>query len=131
MVFKIYYCDSSDTADAVERNFRKAGFRTIVYDQSGCAAFDIIPDEQDYTKTRIVINDSYGNEIFNESFRFRRNYLVIFEDNTVITLRRDFHPGEHTARNREKMDTFINALREKIKPSTDIIIQDDDEVYVV
>lgn len=131
MVFKIYRCDSSDTADAVERNFRKVGFRTIAYDQSGCAAFDIIPDEQDYTKTRIVINDSYGNEILNESFRFRRNYLVIFEDNTVIALRRDFHPGEHAARNREKLDTFINALREKIKPSTDIIVQDDDEVFAV
>lgn len=131
MVFKIYYCDSSAIADSVERDFRKSGFRTIAYYQSGCATFDIIPDEQDYTRTRIVINDSCGNEIFNESFRFRRNYLVIFEDNTVITLRRDFHPGEHTARNREKLDTFINALREKIKLSNDITIQDDDEVFVV
>ncbi|MDT3368575.1 MAG: hypothetical protein LIR40_08020 [Bacteroidota bacterium] len=131
MVFKIYYCDSSDTADAVERNFRKSGFRTTTYDQSGCVTFDIIPHEQDYTRTRIVINDSCGNEILNESFRFWRNYLVVFEDNTVITLRRNFPPGEHTARNREKLDTFINALREKIKPSNDIIIQDDDEIFVV
>ena len=131
MLFKFFYCDSSDTAEAVERNFRKSGYKTTTYDRIGCATFDIIPHEQDYTRTRIVINDSCGNEILNESFRFWRNYLAVFEDNTVITLRRYFHPGEHSARNREKMVAFINALREKIKPSNDILIQDDDEDFVV
>ena len=131
MLFKFFYCDSSDTADVVEHNFRKSGYKTTTYDRIGCASFDIIPHDLDYTRSRIVINDACGNEILNESFRFWRNYLVVFEDNTVITLRRNFHPGEHSARNQEKMDAFINALHEKIKPSTDVLIQDDDEDFVV
>ena len=131
MLFKIYYCDSSATADVVYRDYREAGYETTEYDRKDCATFDIIPHKQDYTRTRIVINDSCGNEIFNESFRFWRNYLVVFEDNTVIALRRNFHPGEHTAQNREKMDEFINALREKINLSNDVLIQDDDEDFVV
>lgn len=131
MVFKIYYCDSPATADAVMDHYLDSGYETTEYDRKDCATFDIIPNEMDFTKTKIVIKDDKGNEIYNDSFRVWRNYLVVFEDNTIIALRRNFYPGERSTRNREKMDVFINAIREKIKPANDVLIQDDDEDFVV
>lgn len=131
MLFKIYYCDSPATADVVMEHYLDSGYEATEYDRKDCAAFDIIPNEMDFTKTKIVIKDGKGNEIYNDSFRVWRHYLVVFEDNTIITLRRNFYPGERSTRNREKMDAFINAVREKIKPSNDVLIQDDDEDFVV
>lgn len=131
MLFKIYYCDSQATADVVMDHYLDSGYEATEYGRKDCAAFDIIPNEMDFTKTKIVIKDGNGNEIYNDSFRVWRHYLVVFEDNTIITLRRNFYPGERSTRNREKMDAFINAIREKIKPSNDVLIQDDDEDFVV
>lgn len=131
MVFKIYYCDSSGTADVVMDHYLAGGYEKSPYDRMDCTAFDTIPNEMDFTKTKIVIKDDKGNEIYNDSFRVWRHYLVIFEDNTIITLRRNFYPGERSTRNREKMNEFINAIREKLNQSNAVIIQDDDEDFVV
>lgn len=131
MLFKLFYCDDPSTARHVFSEYQTAGYDTGVYDRANCATVDIIPNKTDYTRNRIVINDADGHELLNESFRFWRNYLVIFEDKTIIALRRDFDPGEHSKRNRDKMDEFINAIREKINQSNAVIIQDDDEDFVV
>lgn len=131
MLFKVYYCDSSVKADEVYQVWLKEGYKTAVCYCDDGVTFDIFPNKMDYTRNRIVINDADGHELLNESFRFWRNYLVIFEDKTIIALRRDFDPGEHSKRNRDKMDEFINAIREKINQSNAVIIQDDDDDFVV
>lgn len=131
MLFKIFYCDDSSTADLVMDHYQDGGYENTPYDRKDCATFDTIPNEMDFTRTRIVIKDSRGKEIYNDSFRFWRHYLVVFEDNTVIALRRNFYSGENSKRNRDKMNAFIDAIREKLNQPNDVLIQDDDEDFVV
>lgn len=131
MLFKLYYCDDSATADDVYRDFLYEGYDTLAYDRKDCASFDVFPNMTDFTRTKLSIKNSNGDTVYNDTFRYWRNYLVIFEDNTIITLTRKFSPGENSKRNRDKMDAFINAIREKINQPNAIIIQDDDEDFVV
>lgn len=131
MLFKFFYSDDSSVADTVMDHYQTDGYESTMYDRKNCATFDIIPNEIDFTKTRIVIKNERGNEIYDEMFSVWRHYLVVFEDNTVITLRRNFYPGEYTKRNRDKMDAFIDAIREKLNQQNGILIQDDDEDFVI
>lgn len=131
MLFKIFYCDDSSTADVVMDHFQEDGYEDSPYDRRNCATFDIIPNEMDFTKTKIVIKDDEGDEIYKDTFSYWRHYLVIFEDNTIITLRRNFSPGENSKRNRDKMNAFIDAICEKLNQQNDVLIQDDDEDFVV
>ena len=131
MLFKIFYCDDPDTADTVMDRYQTDGYDTAPYDREDCATFDTIPNEMDFTRTWIVIKNERGEEIYNDTFRFWRHYLVVFEDNTIITLRRNFNSGEYSKRNRDRMNAFIDAIREKLNQSNDIFIQDDDEDFVI
>lgn len=131
MLFKLFYCDDPSTARHVFSEYQYTGYDTGIYDRANCATFDIFQNARNYADSRIIIKDSNGKEKYNDRLSYWRNYIIIFEDNTIITLRRNFYPGERSTRNREKMDAFINAVREKIKPSNDVLIQDDDEDFVV
>ena len=132
MLFKIYYSDDATTADCAYRSFLKDGYATESYDRKGCATFDIMPnDSGDYTRSMFSIKNSEGENIYSGNFKFWRNYLVVFEDNTVITLIRNFSPSRQIKRNRDMVNKFINAICEKLNQSNAVIIQDDDEDFVV
>lgn len=131
MLFKIFYCDDPSTARHVFSEYQTAGYGTGVYDRANCATVDIFQNASSYVDSRIIIKSSNGAERYNDRLSYWRNYIIIFEDNTIISLFRDFNPRENSKRNNDMLTGFINAINEKIKPSHDVIIQDDDEDFVV
>lgn len=132
MLFKIYYCDDATTADYAHRSFLEEGYATEAYDHKDCATFVIMPNAAgDYTRSMFSIKNSDGENIYSSTFRFWRHYLVVFEDNTVFTLIRHFSPSRQTERNRDMVAKFVNAIREKLNQSNAVIIQDEDEDFVV
>lgn len=131
MLFKIYYCDDATTADYAHRSFLEEGYATEAYDHKDCATFVIMPNaDGDYTRSLFSIHNNDGENIYSGTFRCWRNYLVVFEDNTVITLIRNFSPSKQIKRNRDMVDTFVNAICEKLNPSNAVIIQDDEDFVV-
>lgn len=131
MLFKLFYSDDPSTARHVFSEYQYAGYDTGIYDRANCASFDIFQNARNYADSRIIIKDSNGKEKYNDRLSYWRNYIIIFEDNTVINLFRDFNPHEDSKRNNDMLTGFINAINEKIKPSNDVLIQDDDEDFVV
>ena len=131
MLFKLFYCDSSATADVVYRDYREAGYETTEYDRKDCATFDVFQNANNYADSRIIIKSSNGKEKYNDQLSYWRNYIIIFEDNTIVSLFRDFNPNEDSKRNRDKINAFVDAIREKFNQPSAVIIQDDDEDFVV
>ena len=104
---------------------------TGVYDRANCAMFDVFQNANNYADSRIIIKSSNGAEKYNVRLSYWRNYIIIFEDNTIVSLFRDFNPHEDSKRNRDKINAFIDAIREKFNQPSTVIIQDDDEDFVV
>ena len=131
MLFKLFYCDDPSTARHVFSEYQEAGYDTGVYDRADCATFDVFQNANNYADSRIIIKSSNGREKYNDRLSYWRNYIIIFEDNTVINLFRDFNPHEDSKRNRDMLSAFINAIREKFNQPDGVIIQDDDDDFVV
>lgn len=131
MLFKIFYCDDSSTAKHVLAEYQKVGFATGIHDRASCATIEVIPSPRNYAESRITIRNITDREIYTDRLCYWRNYIVVFEDNTVISLLRNFDPREDSKRNHDMLTEFINAIQIKTKPSNDIIIQDDDDDFVV
>ena len=93
--------------------------------------FDVFQNANNYADSRIIIKSSNGAEKYNDRLSYWRNYIIIFEDNTIVSLFRDFNPHEDSKRNRDKINAFIDAIREKFNQPSAVIIQDDDEDFVV
>lgn len=131
MLFKIFYCDDSTTAKTVLAEYKKNGYDTGTYDRSDCATIDISLNTRNYADSRISIRNSKGREKYNDRLSYWRNYIVVFEDNTVISLFRDFNGNEDSRRNRDMLTTFIQDLSIKTKQSNDVFILEEDEAFVV
>lgn len=131
MVFKIFYCDDSSTAKHVLAEYQKLGFATGIHDRENCATIDIIPSERNYANSRIIIKNIMDKETYTDRLSYWRNYIIVFEDNTVISLLRNFDPSEDSKRNHERLREFINAIQMKTNQLNDITIQDDDDDFVV
>lgn len=131
MVFKIFYCDSADTARHVFNEYQKAGYASDIWDRIDCATFDIFRDPNYFVESQLVIKNSKGKEIYSDRLSYWRNYIIVFEDNTVINLFRDFNSSEDSIRNNDMLTKFINRVHEKLNPPNTVIIQDDDEDFVI
>lgn len=131
MLFKLFYCDDPSTARHVFSEYQYAGYDTGIYDRANCATFDIFQNARNYADSRIIIKDSNGKEKYNDRLSYWRNYIIIFEDNTIVSLFRDFNPHEDSKQNRDKINAFVDAIREKFNQPSAVIIQDDDEDFVV
>lgn len=131
MLFKIFYCDDSTTAKTVLAEYKKNGYDTGTYDRSECATVDIIPNGRNYADSRISIRTSNGREKYNDRLSYWRNYIIVFEDNTVVSLLRDFNGNDATKRNLDMLTEFINAIHIKTKQANDVFILEEDEVFVV
>lgn len=131
MVFKLFYCDDPSTARHVFSEYQYAGYDTGIYDRANCAMFDIFQNARNYADSRIIIKDSNGKEKYNDRLSYWRNYIIIFEDNTIVSLFRDFNPHEDSIRNNDMLTKFINRVHEKLNPPNTVIIQDDDEDFVI
>lgn len=131
MLFKLFYCDDPLTARRVFSEYQYAGYDTGVYDHANCTTFDIFQNANNYADSRIIIKGSNGAEKYNDRLSYWCNYIIIFEDNTIVSLFRDFDPCEDSKRNRAKIHAFVHAIREKFTDASTVIIQDDDEDFVV
>lgn len=131
MLFKIFYCDDAATARHVFNEYQNAGYATDIYDRSDCATFDIIRDTSYFVENRLVIKGSNGRSKFSERLSYWRNYIIVFEDNTVVNLIRNFNGSEDSVRNNDMLTKFINLVHEKLNQTNTVIIQDDDEDFVI
>ena len=131
MVFKLFYCDDAATARHVFSEYQEAGYDTGVYDRADCATFDVFQNANNYADSRIIIKSSNGKEKYNHRLSYWRNYIIIFDDNTIISLFRDFDSSEDSIRNNDMLTKFINRVHEKLNPPNTVIIQDDDEDFVI
>lgn len=131
MLFKIFYCDDAATANYIFNEYQTAGYDTDIYDRAGCATFDIVQNERNYVDSQLIIKNRHGKEQYKEQLSYWRNYIIVFEDNTVINLFRNFNSHVDSKQNREMLTNFINAVRETFNRQNVIIIQDDDEDFVV
>lgn len=127
MLFKIFYCDDINSAYAVRDQYQNNEYADCnAYDRVSCKKFIFEPNDG-FVTGRIRILDKNDHRVYSDNIRYWCNYIVKFEDGTVIYLIRNYSAGERSTRNKEAIETFVNQMNEKLNPTTLLLLQDDAE----
>ena len=127
MLFKIFYCDDINSAYAVLEQYQNNEYADCgMYDRSACKKFIFEQNDGDFVNGRIrIYNDD--SCVYADNARYWCNYIVKFEDGTVIYLIRDYSAGEMSLRNMEALEKFVNQMNEKLNQTTPLLLQDEPE----
>ena len=128
MLFKIFYCDDTTSAHGVLDQYQNNEYADCdTYDRASCKNFIFEQCGGDFVGGRIRILDKNDHCSYADNVRYWCNYIVKFEDGTVIYLIRNYSAGEMSLRNMEALKKFVNQMNEKLNPTTLLLLQDDAE----
>lgn len=131
MKFKVFYSDNKENAEEKEAYFSKTPYTEIRGHDILGDSFKLATGSYNAVHWQFIISfDSW--EVFNENTRFWNNYVVKFEDNSMITLYRTSEEALSNGQtNVNKINKFARDFLEHIKGTVSEVILADDEDFIV